>query len=46
MFLALPVMVMLLAGPGDVSLGKVLSGQTKPLSEESEDEGKKESYCW
>lgn len=34
------------SGPGDVSLGKVLSGKTKPLSEESEDEGKKESYCW
>ncbi|MPC88278.1 hypothetical protein E2C01_083178 [Portunus trituberculatus] len=34
------------SGPGDVSLGKVLSGRTKPLSEESEDEGKKESYCW
>lgn len=34
------------AGPGDVALGKGLSGQTKPVNEESEDEAKKENYCW
>ncbi|XP_050714372.1 protein unc-79 homolog isoform X4 [Eriocheir sinensis] len=34
------------SGPGDVALGKGLSGQTQLMNEESEDDAKKENFCW